>query len=124
MIEFAISLLGLDPPTRTRGGERGERGEESGQGEGARERQAPPHSYHRRWVILYMDLKNKINKYTLRDRKGKYWSGGAEPVHGLRIVLREGGAGWAALSSVRSSVRPSVRSFVTPKKGPKGLRNH
>ena len=35
----------------------------------------------------------------------RYWSGGAEPVHGLRIVLREGGAGWAVLSSVRPFVR-------------------
>ena len=53
-----------------------------------------------------------------------YWSGGAEPVHGLRIVLREGGAGWAGLSSVRSSVRLSVRPSVTLEKGPKGLQNH
>ena len=36
VIEFAISLLGLDPPTRTRGGDRGGRGEETEQGEGAR----------------------------------------------------------------------------------------
>ena len=31
--------------------------------------------------------------------------GRGAPVHGLRIDLREGGAGWAGLSSVRPSVR-------------------
>ena len=36
--------------------------------------------------------------------------GRGAPVHGLRIDLREGGAGWAGLSSVRSFVRSFVRN--------------
>ena len=44
--------------------------------------------------------------------------GRGAPVHGLRIDLREGGAGWAGLSSVR----PSVSLLVTLEKVPKGLQ--
>ena len=48
------------------------------------------------------------------------WSGGAAAPTRAENPQREGGAGWAGLSFVRSSVRPSV----TLEKGPKGLKNH
>ncbi len=43
------------------------------------------------------------------------------PQRGLRIDLREGGAGWAGLSFVRSSVRNAPKG---PKRAPKSLKFH
>ena len=53
----------------------------------------------------------------MKEMCKEYWSGGAGAPHGLRIHSARGGLPGPVCP-------PSVRSFVTRKKGPKGLQNH
>ena len=49
-----------------------------------------------------------------------YWSGGAEPAHGMRISCVRAGAGWEILSSVRNAGKGAKR----PQKSSRNVQLH